>query len=183
MGNLECRKLMVPLAHPVPSRVDDRKAVAHCFLFCSKWVTRVNACGPAPTMAISTDFGNGGGSTGDRIVKNGRVALNTLTQYDNDYHFTFCTPTLKQEFQEFMDSIALTAVAGPPGSGKTTWIGQCLQDQQRPLFYCCPGMGDPFGRSGRGLRIAFPGCNLLPESQAPTGIRRTARPRSWFIWS
>ena len=40
-----------------------------------------------------------------------------------------------------MDSIALIAVAGPPGSGKTAWMSQFLQDQHRPLFYCCPGMG------------------------------------------
>ncbi|MBP0000539.1 MAG: GTP-binding protein [Cyanobacteria bacterium SID2] len=65
-----------------------------------------------------------------------------------------------------MDSIALTAVAGPPGSGKTTWMSQFLQDQHRPLFYCCPGMG--VGSVDR-ARIAyrFPWVHLLPEHQTP----------------
>jgi len=69
--------------------------------------------------------------------------------------------------QDLTNSIAAIAVAGPPGSGKTTWIGQCLQDQQRPLFYCCPGMGD---RSVDLARIAyrFPWVHLIPESEAPT---------------
>jgi hypothetical protein len=53
-------------------------------------------------MAISTDFSGDGGSMGDRMVENRmvenyrlesrRVALNTLTQYDNDYHSNFLLP-------------------------------------------------------------------------------------------
>jgi hypothetical protein len=37
-------------------------------------------------MAISTDWGKGGDSMGDRMTENKRVAQNTLIQYDNDYH-------------------------------------------------------------------------------------------------
>ncbi len=103
-------------------------------------------------------------TTGDRLEKKDRVAPDALTQYDNGYHSRFCAPVLKQDLA---NSIELIAVAGPPGSGKTTWIGQFLQDQDRPLFYCCPGMGDG---SVDLVRIAhhFPWVHLIPESQAPT---------------
>lgn len=71
-------------------------------------------------------------------------------------------PTLKQDL---MDSITLTAVAGPPGSGKTTWIGQFLQDRHRPLFYCCPGMGVCSVDWAR-IAYCFPWVYLVPESKA-----------------
>ena len=65
-----------------------------------------------------------------------------------------------------MDSMTLIAIAGPPGSGKTTWMSQFLSDQPRPLFYCCPGMG---GGSVDRARIAyrFPWVHLLGEHQTP----------------
>jgi hypothetical protein len=65
-----------------------------------------------------------------------------------------------------MDSIALIAVAGPPGSGKTTWLSQFLQDQHRPLFYCCPGMGACSVDQAR-IAYRFPWVYVIPESQAP----------------
>ncbi|MEB3213458.1 MAG: GTP-binding protein, partial [Leptolyngbyaceae bacterium] len=65
-----------------------------------------------------------------------------------------------------MDSIALIAVTGPPGSGKTTWLSQFLQDQQRPLFYCCPGMGACSIDQAR-IAYRFPWVYVIPESQAP----------------
>ena len=64
-----------------------------------------------------------------------------------------------------MDSIALIAVAGPPGSGKTTWISQFLQNQHRPLFYCCREMGDCSVERAR-IAYRFPWVYLVPESNA-----------------
>jgi hypothetical protein len=37
------------------------------FFFCSRWVTRVRAWGPAPTIAISTSGGNADGLRDDRM--------------------------------------------------------------------------------------------------------------------
>ncbi len=65
-----------------------------------------------------------------------------------------------------MDSITSIAVAGPPGSGKTTWIRQLLSDQQRPLFYCCPGMGADSVDRGR-IGYCFPWVQLLGEDRIP----------------
>jgi len=62
--------------------------------------------------------------------------------------------------------MTLIAIAGPPGSGKTTWMSQFLSDQQRPLFYCCPGMGaDSVDRARIAYR--FPWVHLLREHQIP----------------
>ncbi|MEG4862904.1 MULTISPECIES: GTP-binding protein [unclassified Microcoleus] len=41
-----------------------------------------------------------------------------------------------------MSQPTITAVAGPPGSGKTTWIRQQLAAQTPPLLYFCPGSGN-----------------------------------------
>lgn len=60
----------------------------------------------------------------------------------------------------------LIAIAGPPGSGKTTWISQLLSDRQRPLFYCCPGMGTDSVDRGR-IGYCFPWVQLLPEERIP----------------
>ncbi|MDY6940967.1 MAG: GTP-binding protein [Cyanobacteriota bacterium] len=65
-----------------------------------------------------------------------------------------------------MDSIAPIAVAGPPGSGKTTWIRQFLSDQQRPVFYCYPGMGTDSVDRGR-IGYCFPWVQLLSEDRIP----------------
>lgn len=61
---------------------------------------------------------------------------------------------------------AIIAVAGSPGSGKTTWISQFFQDQHRPLFYCCPGIGACSVDQAR-IAYRFPWVNLIPERQAP----------------
>lgn len=48
-----------------------------------------------------------------------------------------------------MSSITSIAIAGSPGSGKTTWIRQFLSNQDRPLFYCCccdSGNGNRLGK-------------------------------------
>ncbi len=63
-----------------------------------------------------------------------------------------------------MDSITSIAIAGPPGSGKTTWISQLLSNQQRPLFYCCPGMGADSVDRAR-IAYCFPWVQLLPEGR------------------
>ena len=65
-----------------------------------------------------------------------------------------------------MGSITSIAIAGPPGSGKTTWMSQLLSDQQRPLFYCCPGMGTDSVDRGR-IGYCFPWVQLLPEERIP----------------
>lgn len=65
-----------------------------------------------------------------------------------------------------MESVTLIAIAGPPGSGKTTWISQFLSNQQRPLFYCCPGMGTDSVDRGR-IGYSFPWVQLLPEDGIP----------------
>ncbi|MDJ1184587.1 hypothetical protein [Roseofilum casamattae] len=65
-----------------------------------------------------------------------------------------------------MDSITSIAIAGPPGSGKTTWISQFLRDRQRPLFYCCPGMGTDSVDRGR-IGYCFPWVQLIPEERIP----------------
>lgn len=41
-----------------------------------------------------------------------------------------------------MNQPAITAVAGPPGSGKTTWIRQQLATETGPLLYFSPGTGN-----------------------------------------
>jgi hypothetical protein len=63
-----------------------------------------------------------------------------------------------------MGSVALIAVAGPPGSGKTTWMSQFLQDQDRSLFYCCPGMGACSVDQAR-IAYRFPWVHLFSENQ------------------
>ena len=109
---------------------------------------------------MSTELGRDGKAKGDRIAGNQKVALNTVTHYDNDYH-SILVSILRQDL---MSSVELIAVAGPTGSGKTVWISQFLQDRNRPVFYCCPGAGsgsvDP-------VRIAyrFPWVQLIPEHQ------------------
>lgn len=64
-----------------------------------------------------------------------------------------------------MESIGLIAVAGPPGSGKTTWMNQLLQDQRRPLFYWCPGMGSCSVDRAR-IEYGLPWVRTLSESDA-----------------
>jgi hypothetical protein len=82
--------------------------------------------------------------------------------FENDYHYLFCSPTLRQDF---INAMTLIAVAGPPGSGKTTWLSQFLEDQNRPLFYCCPGMGAGSVDQAR-IAYRFPWVSVIPESQA-----------------
>lgn len=63
-----------------------------------------------------------------------------------------------------MDSMRLIAVAGPSGSGKTTWISQFLQDQRRPLFYCCPGI-DSCSVDRARVAYRFPWVHWIPERE------------------
>ncbi|NER38839.1 MAG: GTP-binding protein [Oscillatoria sp. SIO1A7] len=65
-----------------------------------------------------------------------------------------------------MGSMTLIAIAGPPGSGKTTWMSQFLSNQDRPLFYCCPGMGAGSVDIAR-IAYRFPWVQLLPEDRTP----------------
>lgn len=60
--------------------------------------------------------------------------------------------------------LSLIAVAGPPGSGKTTWISQFLKDQSRPLFYLCPGFSIAAIDLAQ-IAYRFPGVYPIPESQ------------------
>ncbi len=88
-----------------------------------------------------------------------RVALSALIQYNNDYHSILCAPIVKPE-----QIAAMIVVAGLPGTGKTTWISQFLQDQHRPLFYCCPGIGACSVDQAR-ITYRFPWVHLIPENQ------------------
>lgn len=57
------------------------------------------------------------------------------------------------------------AVAGPPGSGKTTWINQFLTQPTQPVFYLCPGLGHPaIDLVHMGDRL--PWVQLVPEGEA-----------------
>ena len=65
-----------------------------------------------------------------------------------------------------MDATTLIAVAGPPGSGKTTWIRQLLANDDRPMFYCCPGMGKESVDLAR-IAYSHPSVQVFPEEQTP----------------
>jgi len=58
------------------------------------------------------------------------------------------------------------AVAGPCGSGKTTWIQQCLKDKTAPLFYFYPGL-DTISVDLMQVGYRFPGVQVIPDQQAP----------------
>ena len=59
----------------------------------------------------------------------------------------------------------ITLVAGPPGSGKTTWINQFLSAAERPLFYLCPATGlEAVDRLRVGYR--FPAVSVVDDTQA-----------------
>lgn len=64
-----------------------------------------------------------------------------------------------------MTALSLITVAGPCGSGKTTWISQHLHDQTRPLFYFSPGLGNISVDLAR-IGYCFPWVQVIPENQA-----------------
>ena len=64
-----------------------------------------------------------------------------------------------------MTDLSLITVAGPCGSGKTTWISQHLDDQTRPLFYLSPGLGNISVDLAR-IGYRFPWVQVIPENQA-----------------
>jgi len=65
-----------------------------------------------------------------------------------------------------MDATTLIAVAGPPGRGKTAWIRQLLANEDRPLFYCCPGMGREAVDAAR-IAYEFPAVQIFAEEKTP----------------
>ncbi len=59
----------------------------------------------------------------------------------------------------------ITLVAGPPGSGKTTWITRLLAASEQPLFYCCPAAGtEAVDRLRVGYR--FPAVSVIDDTEA-----------------
>lgn len=59
----------------------------------------------------------------------------------------------------------ITAVAGPPGSGKTTWIRQQLATETGPLLYFSPGSGNvPIDRTC--IAAAFPQITTLTDGES-----------------
>ncbi|MEL6248912.1 MAG: GTP-binding protein [Cyanobacteria bacterium J06648_16] len=60
----------------------------------------------------------------------------------------------------------ITVVAGPPGSGKTTWISQFLSGADAQLGYLYPGAGaEAVDRLRIGYR--FPQVSVIEEAEAP----------------
>ncbi len=59
----------------------------------------------------------------------------------------------------------LIAVAGPAGSGKTTWLSQFLQNPSRPCFYCSLG-GDLSVDASR-IAYCWPSVEVIADNQAP----------------
>lgn len=64
-----------------------------------------------------------------------------------------------------MTAPSLIAVAGPCGSGKTTWISQHLDDRTRPLFYLDPGLGNISVDLAK-IGYRFPWVQVILEQQA-----------------
>lgn len=59
----------------------------------------------------------------------------------------------------------ITAVAGPPGSGKTTWIRQQLATETAPVLYFSPGTGNvPIDRTC--IAAGFPQIKTLTDGEA-----------------
>ena len=63
-----------------------------------------------------------------------------------------------------MTAPSLITVAGPCGSGKTTWISQHFDDQTRPLFYLYPGLGNISVNLAE-IGYRFPWVQVIPEQQ------------------
>ena len=61
------------------------------------------------------------------------------------------------------------AVAGPCGSGKTTWISQHFHDRTRPLFYLYPGLGN-ISVDLAEIGYRFPWVQVIPEQQAQSAF-------------
>ena len=61
-----------------------------------------------------------------------------------------------------MTAPSLITVAGPCGSGKTTWIRQHFDDQTRPLFYLYPGL-DNISVNLAEIGYRFPWVQVIPE--------------------
>ncbi|MGD1901220.1 MAG: GTP-binding protein [Geitlerinemataceae cyanobacterium] len=65
-----------------------------------------------------------------------------------------------------MNPTTIIAVAGPPGSGKTTWIRQFLASKNLTAFYCCPGMGEESVDLAR-IGYCYPSVQVFPEEKTP----------------
>ncbi|MBE9242266.1 GTP-binding protein [Synechocystis salina] len=59
-----------------------------------------------------------------------------------------------------MRSPSLIAVAGPPGTGKTTWITEQLQNIACPTFYFSPGLG-PISVDLARINYTFPAVQII----------------------
>jgi GTPase SAR1 family protein len=66
-----------------------------------------------------------------------------------------------------MPSPVLIAVAGPCGSGKTTWLSQFLQNSTRPTFYLYPRLGEATVDDTR-IGCCFPSVQVISEEAMAT---------------
>lgn len=78
----------------------------------------------------------------------------------------------------------ITLVAGPPGSGKTTWISQFLshseRPSERPLFYLCPAAGkEAIDRLRIGYR--FPKVKVIDDAQAAEVLLNLFDPAQVYV--
>ncbi len=68
-----------------------------------------------------------------------------------------------------MSQPTITAVAGPPGSGKTTWIRQQLAAETAPVLYFCPGSGNvPIDQTC--IAAEFPQIKTLTDGEASLSL-------------
>lgn len=65
-----------------------------------------------------------------------------------------------------MSNPSVIAVAGPCGSGKTTWIKQFLKDETAPFFYCYPGL-DTSSVDLIRIGYCFPWVQVISDQQVP----------------
>ena len=81
-----------------------------------------------------------------------------------------------------MSKPSIIAVAGPCGSGKTTWIKQFLKDETTPLFYFYPGL-DTSPVDLIRIGYCFPWVQVISDQQATAAALLATRRSQWCIWS
>ncbi|MCC3404316.1 MAG: GTP-binding protein [Microcoleus sp. PH2017_10_PVI_O_A] len=79
-----------------------------------------------------------------------------------------------------MSQPTITAVAGPPGSGKTTWIRQQLAAETAPVLYFSPGSGNvPIDQTC--IAAGFPQIKTLTDGEESLLAKHLANGVSAYI--